>query len=286
MSEEILKTCINKLDFTKLTAQNQCLCLDGTSGCIKTTTLNLLEQKCNRFIYKVQKFHNLKNYDTFPPALMGYISCGITDIYSNQFLHYSDRSPINPFDWWFLWIYLDKMIKICTTSTGSVEFDEHSEHVINLLEEMKLEIEILKNNPLYKKKRDHFNILVVIDSNYKRVDHRRQSRGEGQDVIRSNWGFYTLLQNIFYSLMYKDLCIDLAWFDNYNLSEIIEGLAQTMEYALNLLKCRKDEDICKYLLTYSISTPNINIDYTTNNIQSYNYRRALKKGYLEIIKED
>lgn len=77
------------------------------------------------------------------------------------------------------------------------------------------------------------NCIAVVDSNIDRCDELRRQRNQGSDAERSSWKFYTFMQNLMYSILYPNLYIDLAWFDHHNPEEVVPGIAQFMNYALD-----------------------------------------------------
>lgn len=284
MSNEVFEICKEKVDLSKLKANNQCLCIDGTATCFKTTITDVLRKKHNRIIYKVQtksKFAS-KNINTHALAMMGYMDKGTLDIYNCNVPHYGDRSPLNPFDWNFIWRYMDKM-----KSRFGLNFDIDKDmgNAKDILDELNVEIEEAKNHDLYLYYRKRFNILVLIDSNCKEVDERRRLRDEGSDTERSNWGFYTFIQNIVYSKLYEGLFIDLSWFKCCK-SDIIDGLVRFFEYSLNSIVGKADYAFIEKCNRIELEKSRINIDYATENMKSYVSKISLKEESCKITKAD
>lgn len=281
MALQVLEICKEKIDLTKLKAKNMCLCIDGTATCFKTTITEKLQKQYNRLIYKVQKNsdYESKNINTHALATMGYMDKGTIDIYNCNVLHYGDRSPINPLDWNFIWRYMDMMEKRFGFNFNIETDMEMAEDIFKMLD---IEIEEYKNSEFYLYYRNKFNILVLIDSDCKEVDNRRRLRNNGSDVERSNWGFYTLIQNIVYSKLYENLYIDLNWFTCCK-SDKIEGIVLFLEYSLNSLSGKVDKIFIEKCNSIDLEKSKLNVDYTTENMKSYISRIESKRECCKII---
>lgn len=183
--------------------------IDGTSSAKKTTLLNLVSDQVFKThgqrpeIVKTQSVYNVELINTFTPSTIGYITLGCElantpSIKCNGF-KLMDRSPLNPLEWRILWRCMDDFYK----KHGNVYPTE--EHLEEYTEIFKL----LLNFKWYAEKRKNLHITVIVDSNVERCDKSRHARGEGSDVERSNWKFYTIFQNMMYKTLYPNNYIDL-----------------------------------------------------------------------------
>lgn len=285
MAQQVFEICKEKINLSKLTANNSSLCIDGTSSCFKTTILDKLEKKTNRNIYKVQNDSDYEstNINTHALAMMGYIDKGISDINKNKNPQFCDRSPINPLDWKLIWHILCLMNKNFglkfNLDENLIDFEKLRLKFVDLIKEF-------KNDKIYFDKRNNLNILVLIDSDYKEVDERRFKRNHGSDQYRSNWGYYTLIQNIVYSNLYEDLFIDLNWFKMYSKCDIIDGLVLFFEHALNFLNGRENKDFIEKYNSIELQKSKLDLDYTTENLKSYMTKLNLKRKCCKIINTD
>jgi hypothetical protein len=84
--------------------------------------------------------------------------------------------------------------------------------------------EALRKNPTYVKFRSQVNDLILTNSNIDHVDILRTARAEGSDIERSNWKFYTPLQNLMYKTLYPEQCVDLAWTSHLEPEEALFSL--------------------------------------------------------------
>ncbi|KAE9530076.1 hypothetical protein AGLY_011538, partial [Aphis glycines] len=128
-------------------------------------------------VLKIQRSQTFVNVNSFTPSMIGYMFNGLHEIMSIPVKCLMDRSPLNVLEWYVLW-------KL---------FDLYYKNFGNYI-------------------RERVNVLVVIDSDVDRCNRKRILRNEGSDAVRSEWRFYTFLQNRMYSNLYN--CIDLVWFEN------------------------------------------------------------------------
>lgn len=259
VSENIINICKDKLDVSQLIAKTSCLCIDGTSSCLKTTILQKLEQSCY-LVTKVQRTKSFINANSFGPSMLGYICYGLTEQHSFAQPHFNDRSFLNTKEWNFLWTYIERFRMI-----DEINYEEE-------ITKFEKDIDKFMNEYAYVAFRQQMNGIAIINTNSVMVDRMRRNRNEGSDRERSNWKFYTKLQNIFYAKIYANLYIDLNWFAGEPIDTIVESLVEVLKWVLHSKPGQWDPDIQKNYHNISLKLPTPNIDLTVSNMETHVYR--------------
>lgn len=264
--QTVIEICNKNVDITKLTAKNYTLCIDGTS-CTKKSSII---RHTGRTFSKNQYLNPNRNSNTFAPAMIGYICSGIHNLPAGG-PHFEDRSPMNVLDWHILWIIMNDFLK----TFGNVSVDETNLSIYNAVQKYKEIFSAYKKWHVYKMFINDINTIALIDSDVHRCDNTRYLRGEGSDKERSQWKFYTYLQNLMYKELYPKLVIDLAWFDDCDLSEVISGISKFLNSTLDILSQRPNLDYAP-LINRRLPTPKC--DYNLINITTHAYRSVGRWG--------
>lgn len=264
--QEIVEICKNRVNLDLLLAKNSALCVDGTSCCMKSSIL----AHSNRKVSKNGRINSSRNADTYFPSLIGYITSGILNLYAGG-PRYEDRSPINVLDWCILWKLLDNYVR----KFGNVAPDETHADMSNTLREFTEIISLYKNSIAYKEFSKHINCIALVNSNTDQCDVLRYARGKNgkvgnSDIERSSWKFYTWFQNFMYIQLYPDLYIDLAWFEDTDLSDVVSGIATFLNYTLDSV-ASKPVDYAQ-LINRNLPTPPE--DYHKTNMETHIYRQS------------
>lgn len=230
----------NVIDRRMWNAPNHTLYVDGVSGTGKTSAI-IEANKYNKWktdYYKVQKYNTIVSPDIFPPSTMGYIASGIIDSY-NGGPKFGDRSPLNVLDWYILWILMGKFF----VQFGNVRPNYIDTDMSRELKKYEKILTLYRQTYFYSIYSQHFNTMAIIHSNIDAIDFVRRQRGEGSDIERSTWEFYTFFQNLMYKHLYPTTHIDLDKFQNTNIDDVIQGLAfylnDSLEYIVESRECKK-----------------------------------------------
>lgn len=224
----IFEYCKLKVDISKLTAPNNRLCVDGTSACYKTSILNKLRQTYE--YYKIQQNHNINNMNTYGLSVFGYIASGIIDQYNYAKPTFMDRSPLNPLEWstciWTLMTQYANIIGNRNLYDGNPDDDAFIANAVDFIQKF-------CDLDFYKMFRSECNTIAIVNTNSDMVRSIQYTRGSNSDQERSSWVFYPMIQTLFYQHAYKNLYIDLNWFNGTAIETIIEGVANFLIYAIN-----------------------------------------------------
>lgn len=226
-------------------------------------------------VLKIQKIGSFSNVNSYAPAMMGYIFKGLQLIESMPVKCFMDRSPLNTLEWYILW----KFMYIYNQTFGNV--DPHTVDCSNFLQEFDRVFANLKI--FYAPFRSKIDVLAIIDSDTERCDDKRLRRNHGTDPLRSQWKYYTYLQNRMYRNLYN--CIDLCWFDYtiHSKSAIIDTIAKHLK---ELLMSRPIEPV-RYFKAFPLpATLNMNddgTDYTLANYNTHLYRQAGRVSVARIL---
>lgn len=205
--------------------------LDGTSCTRKTSTLKVTEYP----VTKIQHETPLTNTDTYGPSMFGYIVSGMIQQRNDSSARFNDRSPLNVLEWCMLW----RLMSLFKKTFGNVLpiFDKTiaSAAMIRYLDTFDCIFFNLKEAYYYKHFRDQINALALIDTNVDRCDKLHCKRNEGNDAERSEWKYYTSLQNRMYQILYEDACIDLNLFNNASIEDTTIGIATFLKEKMSRL---------------------------------------------------
>lgn len=202
--------------------------------------------------------------------MVGYISSGLMDQNTGT-PHFNDRSYLNPLEWKLLW----KLMNDYVDRFGNQYPCETNAEIREALDSYRKAFRELKESYFYKFFRSHINAVALIDSNVERCDALRARRGEGSDVERSQWKFYTPLQNLMYKELYPDCYIDIAWFDDYNTSDVVKSIAYWLTDML--VKVASNMKVNAPHIEFKLPVPKQ--DLNLNNVSTHVYR---SKGRVEV----
>lgn len=251
------------------------LCVDGTSCCKKTS---ILAATGIPDVLKVQKNRKFVNANSYAPSMLGYISTGILDIMSATEPKFMDRSPLNVLEWHFLWKFMDKFYTMFGNMLPDVENDER--HIDFFNEFDRLFIDLKNYCYIYSRWLD---VVCIIDSNIDRCDGARMRRNVGTDYERSNWKFYTFMQNRMYSVLHK--CIDLVWFDSENM-ECAEVVVVIATYLRNVVtKFPKLSQRHHGRMDFALPVPVNDVDFTLKNYSTFVYREIIRQSAQNTIRQ-
>ena len=269
---EILDTRLDRSRFVN--ARSNALCVDGTSCCLKSSIL----EKTTLTIYKTQRYNSFDCPDTYAPSTIGYICASLVDL--RNFRGLADRTPCNTLEWNILW----KLMESFETEFGNVSPTNEKW----LAEKFDPIVDTLAQWVLYKKLRSEYNALAIIDTDVERVDDRRRKRNESSDAQRSEWKFYTALQNRFYERLYPGACINLVWFSSESTGDIVDGIASWLRGIVESLNY-----IVEPLPPLRMTQPLVRYrhrDASLQNVRSYVYRehgrRAVKRVLGQEVNEE
>lgn len=276
MSEqEIIDICNFKINKKLLKSPTHTIFVDGTSCTKKSTILS----KTGIETTKVQYHANTKNPDTYFPSLIGYIATGINNQNCGK-PHFNDRSPLNVLEWRILWKIMDNYMKTIGNKRPNLKIPK----IFELFDNYKNIFLSLKNSYYYQYFRSKINGIAFIDSNVERCDELRCLRNENTDLQRSQWLFYTDLQNLMYKTLYPETYIDMAWFNTNNTDIVVDGIAKWLVNLLDEITNRNIQitqpPICKFKL------PTIKYDYNLSNINAHIYRSVGRNGCKRIVNSD
>lgn len=266
MATRVYDICEEKLDRESILrhatqAANNVLCIDGTSATKKTTILNSVG--CD--VGKIQKLAKFKNINRYFPAMLGYISTGISSFKYGNAMRLNDRSPLNPLEWHVLWCCMSDFY----TKHGNIYPSD-----MTFYERI---FKNLKDSFFYERFSAKINCIAFVDSNCARCDGLRRARNEGSDRERSNWKFYTPMQNAMYSVLHSGRVIDMAWFDEYSIDETSLGISTWIK---DLLRDMSSLTIDRYVPMKRHNLP-INFpetDYSLANMTTHVYRSIGRIG--------
>lgn len=189
------------------------LCVEGTSCVKKTSTLN----STNLPVVKTKNFATIINGNSYGPSMIAAACAG--EIYHIETSNkrdldstkcFFDRPSTNYMEWSILWQMFDLYVR----EFGNVKPDPKKQR--SFFNEFDKAFINLRNNYCYDYFVSRINIVSVIDTNVERCDNARKLRNTGSDMERSNWKYYTTLQNRKERILHPFGYIDLAWFDaNY-----------------------------------------------------------------------
>lgn len=265
-TEQVITICRSLVDYTSFEAPNMTLCLDGTSCTKKSSIL----QKTGGLVTKVQRYNPTTHPNTWFPAMIGYVCAGINGNYRFG-PHFSDRSPLNPLEWYNQWLVFEYYVKLF----GNVEPDYKNLQMKVVLNEFDEFFDDLKQTYFYKLYANHCNTMVIIDSNVERCDSLRMKRREGSDCERSHWKFYTSLQNKMYQRLYPQSCIDLAMFDSFEDDAVVSGIATFMNQTLQHIVQSRIHKPEPYI---EIKLPVPDIQYLVGNYEIHTLRSIGRHG--------
>lgn len=203
----------------------------------------------------MQRHHRVQYPDSYFPSMIGYIHTALFNIATTP-RHFNDRSPLNPYEWHVLW----KLMSATITRQSSYQSAKES-------------LMLMKNTYYYQDLRSKFNGIAIINSNCDQVDALRAQRNEGSDKERSKWKMYTPLQNLMYQILYPDLYIDLAWFEDCSTDDICMGIATFLEYAIKHKPSKLDCSLAQRLIESNVRLPSAKIDYVSMNFDTHCYRQ-------------
>lgn len=291
---EIFNLLCERIDAKKFTARSNSICLDGTSATGKSTILNKTE------MYITKKFSNIPNIDTYPPSAIGCVYERYVESLLIDVLHLEDRSPLNPFDWRLMWFFMDTCNENCDLFR-EWDFNEICEFI-------KTDTDTLINWDPFKWMSNKIDTIAIINTNVKYVDNARRCRDYGSDRERSQWPFYTHIQNAYYKLRYGERCIDLnelyqkitdpaaavtsaTGFHtnsfNSKMENVYDGVAAFLKHCLLTKGDRRDHEELKQLYTHRIYEPNLMLpmsqDMATLNAETLVYRAKLRAHVNEIV---
>lgn len=270
--------CHETIKVQNFTGSSSCLCIDGTSGCFKTTILQRLKEK-NYVVTKVQQQHTIINPNTFSLSTLGYLTTGLINQYMYEGVQFSDRSFLNPLQWSFLWKFMDAYK--CQFGNTYVNMKEpEMKKFINNFQEKTV---AFRNNIIYQNFNKEINCIAIINTDYHKVDSIRRVRGIGSDMERCDWKFYTFLQNEFYKCLYPNSYIDLndLCFESDDI--IIAELANFFEYVGKELRNNCSMEIRKKLREINFKIPATELHYSTLNMKTHIYRSKLRAQRNAIV---
>lgn len=216
--ENCLKELELSIPYHKLKIANSpILILDGTSCCFKTSIINYT----NLPVYKNQLFNKIKNPNSYPLSHIGFAASGFVDSkFVNEPTIY-DRNINNNGEWDLLWCMMGEF----NSKFGNVPFNLNDKLIGEFYEHtFKTLFDTYKNSTIFKYFNTNTNTLCIINSNSDKVDKLRSLRNVGSDVERSNWNYYTSMQNSMYKILYEN-CIDLNKFEHYTNDCIIQSIS-------------------------------------------------------------
>lgn len=233
--QDVIAICSEKIKIPDEPALTCVMDIDGLACSGKTTLIQRMKTLHKIPTTKVQHVDNIKSYNTFFPAMLGYMEGGIVNTYhlTREFT-ISDRSLLNPLEWYCLW----KIMSSYNRAFKNAKFDTNNIY-IRLFEMEAVDIfETLKNSFIYKNYRKYVNPCILIDTRRNRCEERMRNRNIGTDYERSFWKFYVPLQNLMYKTLYDGFYIDLNWFGDLDLDIIMSGLTCFCEMYMYNLKMR------------------------------------------------
>uniref|UniRef100_A0A0C9RL27 PfdB protein n=1 Tax=Fopius arisanus TaxID=64838 RepID=A0A0C9RL27_9HYME len=265
MADIVYAMCNEKIDRDALLnhAQhtfNKVLCVDGTSATKKTSIL----EKTGYQVTKLQRLAKFKNINRYFPSMLGYICTGVRYLnYGSR--RFNDRSPLNPLEWHVLWCCMSDYF----LNYGNVKPNDLSKYE-NIMKS-------LKNSFFYDFFQKKINCIVFIDSNCMRCDELRYKRNNGSDRERSQWRFYTPMQNMMYSVLYEGRVIDMAWFDNFTTDIVCQGISMWISDLVNeMAKLNNQNNISLPKFHLPLNFPEI--DYSLENMKTHAYRSIGRIG--------
>lgn len=259
-TQEVIQTCEDRLSLSAICgplSRSSSLCVDGTSATRKSTVLN--DTGC--IVHKIQRQTNAVDMDTYFPSAIGYACFGLCTQNCDK-PHLYDRSLLNPFEWRLLWAVMDDYVR----RNGNSRPNENSA----LWCSYRRLFEDLRESYHYSYFRKRINALAIIDSNVARCDDARRRRGSGSDRERSDWLFYTPLQNLMYSTLYPNAVIDLAWFDCTEVESVTRGLALWISSTLRRIS--QNESASSFVSWTPYRLPVAFHNLTLANVTSHMYR--------------
>lgn len=285
----VLKQRINIEDCcqTDSSLPNYAFNLDGTSATGKTSIV----ESCGLPYSKVQHRITVINSNTYFPSMLGYVSEGLqSQLYPPWRIN--DRSPLNCVEWRLLWSLASHLVDkhgptagFCA-ETGQVLEEEDARYIDKAFDS-------LMASYFYRDLRARVHGLAIIDSNVTRCNQRRARRNESSsDVLRSQWAWYTPLQNIMYKKLYPNAHIDLMWFDHglqdNNSGYVFKAISKFICYVVGDLRQQKQQ-IESLPLPLCLKLPNNYSDYFLKNMSVHidrNYARRECKKILAAPTED
>nr|AHW98275.1 GrBNV_gp44-like protein [Nilaparvata lugens endogenous nudivirus] len=294
--QEILESCIALAPTESIFRKAvPVLYVDGTACTKKSSTL----ARTGLRVDKIQKTQTFKNMDSYGPTMLGYICSGMVQ-QANDLEPRVIDSPLNVLEWHILWKLIDLFVlKFGNCAPHFAESVESSidNYVgddndldgssINTMLDFTRKFDYifynLQDSYYYKHFRSQLNTVVFIDSNISRCDSLHRKRNVGSDMVRSEWKFYTILQNRMYSVLYPHECIDLAWFSACD-SDIMTAMSMYVESVLDGLVERASRTIQQNnSILVRITPPTTSVDYTLANITTHTYRTLARIGCKSIV---
>lgn len=271
-SEKVYQKCVELIPSSILKSPHKSLCIDGTACCFKSTILDNLK-RLKYFTTKTQYRENIINPNTFPTSVIGYAAVGSLYHQISEKIILNDRYVLNNWDWNIIWQYLDKHRK--------TQYLRSSENYIILRQKFEELIDSYLKVDSLSDFFSSFNCIALIDSRIELVENRMRKRNEGSDFERSNWECYVDFQNLFYSKCYPT--IDLALFDEFTISETIEGLVKFFEKIIIEIDSR-DVDYSKInqLKSKILKYPILERDFCLQNMEVHVNRINKKADIREI----
>lgn len=233
------------------------LCVDGTSATRKSTIL----ERTGCLVHKIQRQTRAVDMDTYFPSAIGYATFGLSTQNCDE-PHLYDRSHLNPFEWRLLWAVMDDYVR----RRGNSRPREDSA----LWSRYRSLFEDLRTSYHYSHLRSRVNAVAFVDSNVARCDDARRRRGRGSDRERSDWLFYTPLQNLMYRTLYPDAHVDVAWFDHADPDCVTQGIALWLSTTLERLKFAVPSD--QRVVRVPFSLPVAFNHLTLANVTAHMYR--------------
>lgn len=266
---------VKSVDRSLLTAGNLTITVDGTSCAKKTTIL----AATGRPVYKVQRYNNAHNANTFGASMVGYVTAGMLDVTNSPGApKFCDRSPLNVIEWHVLWKLMDEYVR----RFGNVRPDGSSPGVERYMREFRDTFDNLKRWYVYRHFRSRLNAVAIVDTDVARCDRLRAARGAGSDAERASWLFYTPLQNLMYAQLYPGAFIDLNDFAGATDDAVVAGVAGFLNDLLAGLRCAPDVDQPRPL---RLTPPVVfagGLDFTMHNMRTHVYRSLGRAGVRTI----
>lgn len=125
------------------------------------------------------------------------------------------------------------------------------------------------------------DVIVIVNSDTKKCDLKRMARNNGSDYERSNWLYYTYLQNRMYKLLHP--IIDLAWFDE-DKSDIVQIIVKAINTNAHHLTIKTPIYLKKYRLPSTVTEPN-GVDLVLQNYHTYAHREFARIDIQSVLND-
>lgn len=214
------------------------LAIDGVSCCFKTTILQSYETfKINSILGGA-----LKSYNVCADVALNYLVQATRAMETSHNLLF-DRSPLANVAFQLTYYLMDRMLdeRRLTCHAMCQEY-VNMHHLVPALE--------------YQRAR-HFNVLILLDSDYNEWKNRMIKRGSANDIVKSLLPAYHAAQNAAYSYISVVLnypCIDLDWLRQR--SDVIGNVAGTPPFNDRIIRVIR-EIIDKNISQTKIQYPNV-----------------------------